>query len=690
MLKITIDGNEIEVPKGYTVLQAAEAAGVEIPIFCYHPRLDIAGNCRMCLVDLEGSPKPIASCAMPAADGMVINTKSAKTIKARKGALEFLLANHPLDCPICDQGGECDLQDITMAYGAGKSRFAENKRSVIDKNLGPLVKTVMNRCIHCTRCIRFVNDVAGVAQMGAIFRGEDMQITTYLEQSLTSELSGNVVDLCPVGALTSKPYMFKGRPWDLKKTNSIDVMDGVGSHIRVDSIGNKVVRVLPRVCEDINEEWISDKTRHACDGLSKQRLDRPYVKKVGKLAPIDWQGALKIIGDRINSLDNPNKMAALAGSMADVESMFLLKKLFHSFGSYNMDCNSDGAHFDPKVRASYTFNSGISGIDQANCILIIGTNLRKDAPIINARIRQNYLNNATNIYRLGGKLSQSLTYPVNDLGDDIAVLEDILSGKHEIAAKLKKATYPMIIVGREVMIRSDNTVISKLLYEICQKYGVVKRGWNGYNVLHRSASSVGGMDIGFTPRANKGKSAKQILSACRSKNISLLYLLGEDEININEIDPSVFVIYQGSHGDYAASRADVILPSLAYTEKQATYVNTEGRVQSTQKAINGPMVDFNIQAKEDWKIIRALSDYLGKSLMYTDLKQVREGMAADNPIFNDYGVLQDNQWQEFGKAGTLIKAKLHTPDYNFYMTDVISRNSPTMALCTKEFHLKAA
>jgi len=664
MTKLTIDGKEIEVPAGSSVIQACEAAGVEIPHFCYHERLKIAGNCRMCLVEVSpGPPKPQASCALPVAEGMAVKTNTPMVKKAREGVMEFLLINHPLDCPICDQGGECDLQDQAMAYGTGISRYEENKRAVQDKYMGPLIKTQMTRCIHCTRCIRFAADVAGVPELGATGRGEHMEVGTYVEKALTSELSGNLVDICPVGALTSRPYAFVSRPWELRKTESIDVMDAVGSSIRVDSRQNTVLRVLPRLNEDINEEWISDKTRHACDGLRTQRLDRPYVRKNGKLQEASWEEALEVAAEKIKTT-SPTKIAAIAGDMACMESMQALKELVLSLGSPNLDCRQDGAKLDASDRASYLFNTGIAGIEQADVILLVGTNPRHEASIINARIRKTYLQGKLKVYAIGEKTD--LTYKTQWLGNNPAVLNEIAFGKHALSETLKKAEHPMIILGQGALARSDGSEILRAARTIADNFGLVKEGWNGFNVLHMAAARVGGLDIGMVPQKG-GKDVHEILQAARKSEIGVLYLLGADEINTSELG-NAFVIYQGHHGDQSAHRADVILPGSAYTEKNATYVNTAGVTQHTAQAVFAPG-----EAREDWKIIRALSEAIGKTLPFDTLQQLRKRIPQAKPAAWKAGL---------GDANAKIASQPFVyPVRNFYMTDPISRASRTMAEC---------
>ncbi|MCA0302996.1 MAG: NADH-quinone oxidoreductase subunit NuoG [Proteobacteria bacterium] len=671
MPKMTIDGIEIEVPAGITVLQACELAGIEIPRFCYHERLSIAGNCRMCLVEQEKAPKPIASCAMPVMDNMVIKTNTPMVQKARKGVMEFLLINHPLDCPICDQGGECDLQDQAMGYGFDRSRYHENKRAVPDKELGPLVKTSMTRCIHCTRCIRFATEVAGVEELGATARGESMEVTTYVEHALTTELSGNLVDLCPVGALTSKPYAYEARPWELQKTESVDAMDALGSNIRVDTRGAVVMRVLPRLNDDINEEWISDKTRHAIDGLRYQRLDRPYVRKAGKLVEASWDDAFAVIVDKLGKIDGA-KFAAIAGDQCDAESMVALKDLATALGSANIDCRQDGAKLEGGPRGSYIFNPGIRGIDQADAILLVGSNPRLEAPVLNARIRRRYLHGRVPVGVVG--VPADLTYPTHALGTGAAALRDLVDGKGAFAETLKGAKNPLIVVGMGALARSDGGAILALARELADKLGAVRADWNGFAVLHIAAARVGGLDLGLVPGAG-GRDVEGILAGCEKGEIAAVYLLGADEIDMKRLGKA-FVIYQGHHGDAGAHRADVILPGAAYTEKPGTWVNTEGRVQLGRRAVYPPG-----DAREDWTILRALSERLGKTLPYDTLDQVRARLVAVNHVLGAIDQQQAGGWGNFGTPGSTTDAPLVSPIDNFYMTCPISRASRTMAEC---------
>ena len=681
MPKVKIDGVEMEVPAGITVLQACELAGVEIPRFCYHDRLSIAGNCRMCLVEVKpGPPKPQASCALPVADKQEIFTQTPTVQKARKGVMEFLLINHPLDCPICDQGGECDLQDQAMAYGFDRSRYHENKRAVPDKELGPLVKTSMNRCIHCTRCIRFATEVAGVEQLGATGRGESMEVTTYVEQALSTELSGNLVDLCPVGALTSKPYAFEARSWELTKTESVDALDALGSNIRIDTRGAQVMRILPRLNDDVNEEWISDKTRHALDGLRHQRLDRPYVRKGNKLVEATWDEAFGAIAARLKGMEGA-KIAAIAGDQCDAESMVALKDLMASLGSPNIDCRQDGAKLDGP-RGSYIFNAGVRGIDQADAILLVGSNPRTESPVLNARIRKRYVHGNVAIASIGP--AEDLTYPVERLGAGAATLRELVDGKIGFFEKLKGATHPLIVVGMGALAREDGAAVLALARELAEKLNAVREDWNGFAVLHTAAARVGGLDLGLVP-GQGGRDVAGILEGCQNKEIEAVYLLAADEIDTAKLGKA-FVIYQGHHGDAGAHRADVILPGAAYTEKPGIYVNTEGRVQVGRRAGYPPG-----DAREDWAILRALSERLGKTLPYDTLHQVRARLVTVNKVFAAIDQQAPAAWGAFGTPGATSDAPFKSAVPNFYMTCPISRASKTMADCmASRAHLMAA
>jgi NADH-quinone oxidoreductase subunit G len=670
MPTLTIDGIEVEVADGITVLQACEQIGIEIPRFCYHERLTVAGNCRMCLVEMERAPKPVASCAMPVGEGMVITTNSPAVKKMRQGVMELLLINHPLDCPICDQGGECDLQDQAVGYGMDRSRFTENKRSVKDKTFGPLIKAMMTRCIHCTRCIRFSSEIAGVPEMGTTGRGEHMEVGTYIEKALTSELSGNMIDLCPVGALTSNPYSFDTRPWELKKTESVDVMDAVGSAIRVDTKGGEVMRVLPRLNEDVNEEWVSDKTRFACDGLKSQRLDSPYVRRDGKLIKASWNEAFAAISEKVKGMDG-SKFASITGDLACAESMTALKDLTAAIGSIKIDCRQDGTKLDNKSRAGYVFNTTIAGIENSDACLIIGANTRREAPIINARLRKRYLMGGFKAGMIGEDID--LTFSCEHLGAGTDTLSEIYDGIHKFAKVLKKAKKPMLILGQGALTRPDGAAVLAMARAIAEQYGLVSDDWNGFNVLHTAAARVGGLDLGIVSDGG----VASIVDECGAGNVDVVYLLGADEIDTGKLGKT-FVIYQGHHGDAGAHRADVILPGAAYTEKNATYVNTEGRVQKTQLAV------FPVgEAREDWTIIRALSDVLGHKLPYDTLSEVRSRMVEINAVFDGDDQATGGAWGKFGSKGTLEASGFVSPILNFHMTDPISRASETMAQCTE-------
>jgi NADH-quinone oxidoreductase subunit G len=681
MAKLKVDGKEIEVPDHYTLLQAAEEAGAEVPRFCFHERLSIAGNCRMCLIEVKGGPpKPAASCAMgvrdlrpgPNGEAPEIFTNTPMVKKAREGVMEFLLINHPLDCPICDQGGECDLQDQAMAFGVDSSRYHENKRAVEDKYIGPLVKTIMNRCIHCTRCVRFTTEVAGISELGLIGRGEDAEITTYLEQAMTSELQGNVIDLCPVGALTSRPYAFQARPWELTKTDSIDVMDAVGSAIRVDSRGREVMRILPRLNEQVNEEWISDKTRFIWDGLRSQRLDRPYVRKGGKLAPASWSEAFAAIRDAI-AKSAPDRIGAIAGDLAAVEEMYALKLLVQSLGSGNIDCRQDGAALDPRHgRGSYIFNPTIEGIERADAILIIGSNPRFEASVLNARIRKRWRGGVVPVAVIGEVGDTRYGYEKLGAGPDS--LAELAAGKGSFFEKLTKAGRPLIIVGQGALARADGQAVLGLAAKLAQAVNAVSAEWNGFAVLHTAAARVGGLDIGFVPQ-NGGKDAAGMLGSTE-----VLFLLGADELDLSRAGEA-FVVYIGTHGDAGAHRADVILPASAYTEKSGTYVNTEGRVQMTNRAGFAPG-----EAREDWAILRALSDVLGKRLPFDSLAQLRTKLYGECPHLARVDQIQPGDAAEIGRlaalTGELGKAAFVSPVEDFYFTNPIARASAVMAECS--------
>ena len=680
MAKIVIDGTEVDVPPEFTLLQAAETAGAEIPRFCFHERLSIAGNCRMCLVELKGSPKPVASCAWavrdcrpgPNGEPPVVNTKSPMVRKAREGVMEFLLINHPLDCPICDQGGECDLQDQAMAYGVDSSRYHENKRAVEDKYIGPLVKTIMNRCIHCTRCIRFSAEVAGVPELGAIGRGEDMEITTYLEHAMSSELQGNVVDLCPVGALTSKPYEFHARPWELSKTESVDVMDAVGSAIRIDARGREVMRIMPRTNEAVNEEWISDKTRFVWDGLRTQRLDRPYMRVDGRLKAVTWQEAFAAIAARVKAT-RPERIGAIAGDLAAAEELYALKDLMTRLGSKNLDARQDGARLDPSLgRASYLFNPTIAGLEEADAILLVGTNPRREAAVLNARIRKRWLRGA-GVALIGEKAD--LTYTYDYLGAGPETLADLAAGNGAFADVLKAAKRPDVIVGGGVYARPDGAALLALAAKAAGALGVVKEGWNGFAVLHNAASRVAALDIGFVP----GEGGLDVAAMAQAGALDVLFLLGADEVTV---EPGAFVVYQGSHGDRGAHRADVILPAAAYPERSGLYVNTEGRVQLANRAAFPPG-----EAREDWAILRALSEVLGVKLGYDSLSALRRALIAAHPHFAAIDRIAAGDAAAVAaladRGGTPDKVAFASAIADFYLTNPIARASAVMAQCSQ-------
>ncbi|MGI9371328.1 MAG: NADH-quinone oxidoreductase subunit NuoG [Hyphomicrobiales bacterium] len=675
MRKLIIDGEEVEVPSHYTLIQACEEAGAEVPRFCYHERLSVAGNCRMCLVEVKGGPpKPQASCALGVADlrpgpegePPEVFTKSPMVKKAREGVMEFLLINHPLDCPICDQGGECDLQDQAMAYGIDANRFAENKRAVEDKYIGPLVKTIMTRCIHCTRCVRFSTEVGGVQDLGLIGRGENAEITTYLEKAMTSEMQGNVIDLCPVGALTSRPYEFQARPWELRKTETIDVMDALGSAVRVDARGREVMRIMPRLNEAVNEEWISDKARFIWDGLRSQRLDRPYLRKDGKLQPVGWNDAFAAIAEKVSAAD-PAQIGAIAGDLSAAEEVFAIKGLMDALGSPNMDCREAGSALDPAHgRASYIFNSTIAAIDEADQIMIIGSNPRLEAPVLNARIRQRWLTGELQVAVIGEQAD--LTYDYHYVGAGPESLEQFVD--HALA----KGKRPIIIVGQGALARDDAKAVLATILKAAHSLGVIRDDWNGFNVLHTAAGRVGALDLGFVP-GEGGKSTGEMLTDCE-----VLFLLGADELDMTKRS-SGFTVYIGSHGDVGAHHADVVLPGATYTEKHGTYVNTEGRVQMTERAVFPPG-----DAREDWAIIRALSDAVGHTLSFNSSEQLRTQMYEIAPHLAAVDVVESADAGALRNVSAgrtkLTKAAFESPVKDFYLTNPIARASAVMAECS--------
>ena len=671
---VKINGNIFNFFKDYTLLQLCDSIGVRVPRFCYNDQMNIAGNCRMCLVEIEKDRKLQPSCAYPASDGMRVWTETPAVKKGREGVLEHLLIHHPLDCPICDQGGECDLQDQTMVYGGDRGRYKEYKRAVEDKNSGPLISMIMTRCIHCTRCVRFGSEIAGTGELGTTGRGSNLEIGFYVREKLfASELSGNVIDLCPVGALTSKPYAFMARPWELESTETIDLTDGIGSNVKMDSRFGVPMRITPKLNEEINEEWISDKARFSCDGLSRQRLDVPYVRKSGKLQKATWTQAFAAISE-VTSAISGNEIAALAGNQACVESMFALRDLMRNLGSGNIDCRQDGAFLPNYARGDYLFNSSIAGIDEADFILIVGANPRIEAPIINSRIRKRYLQRGLTVANVGN--AHDLTYPVQELGANPQILLDVANGKHEICTAINNAKKPMIILGMSGLSRVDGLAIYTSAKMIAEN--MRRENWNAFNVLHNAASRVGGLDIGFVPSGG-GKNISQILGGCADKSIKMVYLLGADEIDTNYFADS-FVVYQGSHGDAAAARADVILPASAYTEKDATYVNLEGRVQRTAQATFPPN-----EAKEDWRIVRAFAEHLGVNLEYNNLGQLRQAINAKHPHLSEYDNLYNYEYSAVNqKIGAIDSVDFIEAINNFYMTCPISRNSVTMAACARE------
>jgi len=673
MPTLTIDGREVTVEPGTTVLQACEELGIEVPRFCFHDRLSIAGNCRMCLVDMEKAPKPIASCAMPAADGMVIHTNTPSVKKAREGVMEFLLINHPLDCPICDQGGECDLQDQAMAYGYDRSRFHENKRAVEEKYLGPLIKTVMTRCIHCTRCVRFATEIAGVEELGATGRGEDMEIGTFVEAALTSELSGNLVDVCPVGALTNKPYAFTARPWELRKTESIDVHDAVGSNIRVDARGGEVMRILPRLHDDVNEEWLADRARYAIDGLRRQRLDRPYVRREGKLQPASWNQAFAAIAERLGGLSG-DQVAAIVGDMVDAEAMMALKDLMAAVGSPHLDCRQDGAKIAGRHRGGYIFNTGIAGLEDGDAVLLVGTNPRWEAALVNARIRKRWLWGGLKVGVVGPRVD--LTYDYDYLGAGPQTLQEIATGTHPFASVLAAAERPVVIVGMGALARDDGAAVLHAARRIAESAGAVSDTWNGFNILHTAASRVAGLDLHVLP-GEGGRDVAGILDGAGNGEIGLVWLLGADEIDMDRLG-GAFVVYQGHHGDAGAHRADVILPGAAYTEKDGTWANTEGRVQLSRRAAYPPG-----EARDDWAILRAFSATIDKVLPYDDIAALRRRMWEIAPQLATLDEVAPGEMAAFGVEGAMDPAPFESPVADYYLANAICRASSVMAECSQ-------
>jgi NADH-quinone oxidoreductase subunit G len=666
MLKLKVNNIDIEVEEGLTVLQACEKAGVEIPRFCYHEKLSIAGNCRMCLVEIEKSPKPVASCAMPAVEGMNIKTNTAFVEKSRKGIMEFLLANHPLDCPVCDQGGECDLQDQSMFYGIDKSRFKENKREVTEKHMGPLIKTQMTRCIHCTRCIRFATEVAGVPELGAIGRGEDMEITTYLEQSMQSELSANVVDLCPVGALTSKPYVFEARPWELKKTESIDVMDAVGSNIRVDTYGWEVKRILPKINEDINEEWISDKTRYACDGLLNQRLDSPYIKYNGKFEKASWNEVFNIIESKLKNT-NKEKICGISGDLINMETLYIFKEFFNkTLESNNVESRNEHTYLNPNKRENYLFNSTINGIEESDFILLIGTNPRYEATILNARIRKSYLQNKTKIISLNNV--GDLTFPYENLNGEIENIKEIIEDKHYVSSLIKEAKKPLIIIGQSALKSKSAKYIFESIKSFLIKNDKITNDWNSLNIISENSSTVGSFDLGLYKTEN---GSNQVLTKIENNKFEIIYLLGQDNLNFNK--QNEFIIYQGSHGDKGAEIADIILPGAAYTEQNGYFTNLEGKLQKAYKASYPPG-----EAKEDWSIINELAEVINHRKLFNNKDELDSSMLNQINLYlekNNSKKSQDINNLNFESENLKINVK------DYYCSNAITRASKTMIEC---------
>jgi len=657
MAKVTVDGIEVEVPNGATVLQACEAAGKEIPRFCYHERLSVAGNCRMCLVEVEKAPKPVASCAYPVMDGMVVRTDSPVVRNARRGVMEFLLINHPLDCPICDQGGECDLQDQAFAYGMDQGRTAEARRAVKDKPIGPLIKTIMTRCIHCTRCVRFAAEVAGVPEMGATGRGESMEVGTYVEKALASELSGNLIDICPVGALTSRPYAFVSRPWELRKTDSIDVQDATGTNIRIDTRGPEVLRILPRVNEAVNEEWMADRGRFSFDGLKRRRLDRPWLRVDGKLRPASWTEAFAAIAARLRTLPG-SRIGAIAGDLVEAESIFALKTLMTGLGSTNLDCRQDGARIDTSRPDFYRFNTTIAGIEEADSLLILGSNPRIEAPVINARIRKRWAAGRFIVSRIGAP-GVDLTYPVTHLGDGPAALADVAL----------KGARPMVLVGRGALARPDGAAVLAAAWDVARRADGLRPDWHGFNLLHQFGGQMGGLALGFVP-GEGGKDVAGMLGG----GVDALWLLGADGFDTGAIGADTFVIYQGHHGDRGAARADVILPGAAYTEKDGTWLNTEGRAQISWRAVAPPG-----EAREDWRILRVAGEALGLRLPFDSIAALRAAMAL--PAFRRAGC-DDPAGPA---AGEVQAAPFGHAIAQYHLADVIARASEVMARCAETY-----
>ncbi|KJW01926.1 NADH dehydrogenase (quinone), G subunit [Orientia tsutsugamushi str. Sido] len=675
MVNLIINNKKVKIKDEITIIQACELLNIEVPRFCYHERLAIAGNCRMCLVEIENSPKLVASCAMTISDGMVIHTNSQRVEKARKSVMEFLLINHPLDCPVCDQGGECDLQDQAFKYGSKVSRFNENKRIVKDKYMGPLIATHMTRCIHCTRCIRFAQDIAGIPEIGAIGRGENMEVQTYLEQSMKSELSGNVIDLCPVGALNSKPYAYTARAWELTCTESVDVFDAMGSNIKINSRGLEVMRILPSYCDEINEEWISDKSRFSYDGLKYQRLDRPYIKRNGRLQEASWNEALEYTADKMREIPG-DKMAAIAGTMVDCESIFALKLLMQNFGCRDFDTNQFNYKWDISSRGNYLFNTSIAGVDFSDLCLLVGVDMNFSAPVLGARLTRLQRWKKLKILNIGPE-NYEHRFNVIDLGNNPSLLVDILSGNHQIINEINSAKNPMMIIGDLAYARDDGFKVLELCQNIAYKYNFIQQNWNGYNILHNHASTVGAIDLGFIADTNS-KNVAEILNSCEQGEISLVYLLGADELDTSKLS-NTFVIYQGHHGDVGANCADIVLPGAAYTEKNAIYVNFEGKAQYARQAVAKVG-----SAKDDWLIIKNISDKVKSKFYFKDLDDLRSQAAKVAKSLRNIGNIQKSRVKKI-KSDIILNTEevFALKKRNFYITDVITRVSPVMAECTK-------
>ena len=675
MLKVKVNDIDLEIEEGLTVLQACEHAGVEIPRFCYHEKLSIAGNCRMCLVEIEKSPKPVASCAMPAAEGMIIKTNTEKVEKSRKGVMEFLLANHPLDCPVCDQGGECDLQDQSMFYGIDKSRYKENKRFVPEKYMGPLIKTQMTRCIHCTRCIRFATEIAGVSELGAIGRGENMQITTYLEKSMESELSANVVDLCPVGALTSKPYVFEARPWELKKTESIDVMDAVGSNIRVDTYGWEVKRILPRINEDINEEWISDKTRYACDGLLNQRIDTPFIKYNNKFDKASWREVINLIKDRVKETEK-DKICGFTGDLVNMESLYIFKEFFNKcINSNNLDFRNNHTYLNSELRENYLFNSSINGIEDSDFIFIIGSNPRFEATMLNARIRKAYLKNKLKIVSLNNV--GDLTYPYETLNGKAEDIKNIVEGKHSLSKDIINSKKPIIMLGQSILLSNSGKYIFESIKSFLKKNGKINSEWNSFNIISENASTVGSIDLGIFKTVD---GSNETLYKLENNKFDIVFLLGQDSLNFKK--KNEFIIYQGSHGDKGAEIADIILPGAAYTEQNGFFTNLEGKLQKAFKASYPPG-----EAKEDWIIINDLAESIMGKKLFKDKEELDSGLLNYLNLENEKkSSRKDSDLENLVFNNEQIKIN----NIDYYYSNVIARSSKTMFNCRNEkFKLKS-